>query len=207
MSEDCLPRLRAHLADLEAGLGGDPAGQAGGSGQWPGGQDTALPAAPGAALRSVRFRRPTGICVSNLACAALGLGEELNLWDFGGQDIYHGNARPVHAHAGPVRHRLAPGLRAGGRRVTERDPVPQLPACYWLDYVRTLGHAQSPVIVVQSRCDNATLEARRLPADSDGIPFLKQCWHSAKTGRGQAALAEAIRDAVDYLREREGVVG
>ena len=202
--EDCLPRLRAHLADLEAGsveirraklvvLGNGRVGKTQLCRQLQG-----LPYDP-----SVPSTH--GICVSNVACAALGPGEELNLWDFGGQDIYHGT------HALFMRTRALfvivwhPDFEQAAEESRDGIRFRNYPLAYWLDYVRTLGHAQSPVIVVQSRCDNATLEARRLPADSDGIPFLKQCWHSAKTGRGQAALAEAIRDAVDYLREREGV--
>jgi len=202
--EDCLPRLRAHLADLETGsveirraklvvLGNGRVGKTQLCRQLQG-----LPYDP-----SVPSTH--GICVSNLACAALGPGEELNLWDFGGQDIYHGT------HALFMRTRALfvivwhPDFEQAAEESQDGIRFRNYPLAYWLDYVRTLGYAQSPVIVVQSRCDNAALEARRLPADSDGIPFLKQCWHSAKTGRGQAALAEAIRDAVDYLREREGI--
>jgi internalin A len=203
-SEDCLPRLRAHLADLEAGsveirraklvvLGNGRVGKTQLCRQLQG-----LPYDP-----SVPSTH--GICVSNLACAALGPGEELNLWDFGGQDIYHGT------HALFMRTRALfvivwhPEFEQAAEESQDGIRFRNYPLAYWLDYVRTLGHAQSPVIVVQSRCDHAALEARRLPADSDGIPFLKQCWHSAKTGYGKEALVEAIRYGVLCLREREGV--
>jgi internalin A len=196
--------LRAHLADLEAGsveirraklvvLGNGRVGKTQLCRQLQGlPYDESVPSTH-------------GICVSNVPCAALGPGEELNLWDFGGQDIYHGT------HALFMRTRALfvivwhPDFEQAGEESRDGIRFRNYPLAYWLDYVRTLGHAQSPVIVVQSRCDHAALEARRLPADSDRVPFLKQCWHSAKAGRGQAALAEAIRDGVEYLREREGV--
>jgi internalin A len=204
IDEDCVPRLRAHLADLEAGsaeirraklvvLGNGRVGKTQLCRQLQGlPYDESVPSTH-------------GICVSNVACAALGPGEELNLWDFGGQDIYHGT------HALFMRTRALfvivwhPDFEQAGEESRDGIRFRNYPLAYWLDYVRTLGHAQSPVIVAQSRCDQAALEARRLPADSDRIPFLKQCWHSAKAGRGQAALTEAIRDGVEYLREREGV--
>jgi internalin A len=202
--DDCLPRLRAHLADLEAGihevrraklvvLGNGRVGKTQICRQLQGlGFDDSIPSTH-------------GICVSNIPCAALGPGEELNLWDFGGQDIYHGthalfmNTRSVFVI---VWH---PDFEQTDEASRDGLQFRNHPLAYWLDYVRTLGHAHSPVIVVQSRCDHPALEAKHLPADTDGFAFLKLCWHSAKDGRGKAALAEAIGDAVKYLREREGV--
>jgi internalin A len=202
--DNCLPRLRAHLADLEAGsqdvrrakvvvLGNGRVGKTQLCRQLHG-----LPFDP--AILSTH-----GICVSNVPWPALGLKEMLNLWDFGGQDIYHGT------HALFMRTRALflvvwhPDFEHAAEESRDGIRFRNYPLDYWLDYVRTLGHAQSPVIVVQSRCDRPELEAKHLPASTDGFPFLKQCWHSAKADRGRAALTEAISDGVKYLREREGV--
>ncbi|MDH4155456.1 MAG: TIR domain-containing protein [Nitrospira sp.] len=82
------------------------------------------------------------------------------------------------------------------------------PLPYWLEYVRTLGRKDCPVIVVQARCDRPEQEVRRLPADDAALTFpsLKPCWYSAKSKRGHGALEDALRDAIHYLRERDGIV-
>jgi len=74
--------------------------------------------------------------------------------------------------------------------------------------VRTLGRKDCPVIVLQTRCDRPEQEVHRLPADDTALTFpsLTPCWYSAKTLRRQGALDDALRDALQYLRERDGIV-
>ena len=142
--------------------------------------------------------------MSTIAGADLGLEDTLNVWDFGGQDIYHG----THALFSRTRAVFVivwhPDFEQVGEMVLEETRFRNFPLSYWLDYVRALGHAGSPVIVVQSQCDRPEQE-RCLPTEANGFRFLKPCWHSAKAGRGRAALLEAVRDGVQYLREQESV--
>ena len=81
------------------------------------------------------------------------------------------------------------------------------PLPYWLEYVRTLGRKDCPVVVVQTRCDRPQQEVRRLPADDACLQFpsLKPCWYSAKTDRGRGALEDALRDAIEFQRKRDGI--
>jgi internalin A len=202
--DDCLDRLRDHIADLERGsvdvrraklvvLGNGRVGK------------TQLCRILQGLPYDEKIPSTHGICVSNIPCPDLGPGEQLNLWDFGGQDIYHGT------HALFMRTRAlfvvvwSPDFEQAGEVTAEGIRFRNYPLSYWLDYVCTLGQAHSPVVVVQTRCDRPKQEAKHLPADVDAFEFLKPCWFSAKEGRGRAALLEAIRDGVAYMRECEGV--
>jgi internalin A len=81
------------------------------------------------------------------------------------------------------------------------------PLGYWLAYVRHLAGLDSAVVVVQTRCDRPEDEARRLPvedAEIEGLPFFKVVQFSSLKNRGRAALDEALREAVDWLWQRQG---
>ena len=70
------------------------------------------------------------------------------------------------------------------------------------------GNPVSDLGPLQAHCDRPEQEVRRLPAHDAFLKFpsLKPCWYSAKTRRGHAALEDALRDAIQYLRERDGIV-
>ena len=81
----------------------------------------------------------------------------LNLWDFGGQDIYHATHR-LFMHANAVylllwdhkteQSKFTPLLLEGGKkREYENHKLP-----YWLSYARSQGK-DSPIIVVQTKID------------------------------------------------------
>lgn len=135
-------------------------------------------------------------------------GDLLNIWDFGGQDLYHG------AHTLFMKTRAVflivwhPDFEAIGEQSADGILFRNYPLPYWLEYVRTLGKKDCPVLVVQTRCDRPEQEIRRLPVADTFLTFpsLKPCWYSAKTSRGQGALDDALRDALQYLRERDGIV-
>ncbi len=83
----------------------------------------------------------------------------VNLWDFGGQDIYHGS------HALFLQQRAVflllwhPDLEQGEfceGGVTMRHR----PLVYWLDYVRHVAGPDAPVLIVQAQCDS---RAQRKP--------------------------------------------
>jgi internalin A len=129
---------------------------------------------------------------------------QINWWDFGGQDIYHGT------HALFLRSRAVflilwtPTLENRDEYTENGIPLRNQPLTYWLDYVRTLAGVESPVIVVQSQCDR--LKDRRSPGQRpDGFKFFETCSYSAigeELGRG--TLEAHLRDAIRYLLDRDG---
>ena len=123
----------------------------------------------------------------------------LNLWDFGGQEIYHGShSLFLQGHAVCLilwtpRLENASPYQENGLTLRHR------PLAYWLDYVRAFAGIESPVIVVQSQCDTPGDRVRVPPGGanpSDLASFPVQA--SAKSGLGldsvRAALKEGVRD-------------
>jgi internalin A len=132
------------------------------------------------------------------------------LWDFGGQDIYH-SAHTLFMRTAAVFVVLwTPEQEAMvASDNDDEDPlVRRHPLTYWLDYVRTLGRPDSPVVVVQSQCDRPGQAVAMLPVDADllkSFGCLSVCNFSALTRRGAASLKEALADANAYLRDRDGI--
>ena len=140
-----------------------------------------------------------------------GTGENeiaLQMWDFGGQDIYHGT------HALFMRDNAIFALIWAKdferRSEDESDGLifGNQPLGYWVDYVRHLGGRDRAVTIVQTRCDR--------PEDDDICPVpekvIKEAFgryalvhFSAATNRGRANLIEKVTESVAYLRERQGV--
>ncbi|HYN78732.1 MAG TPA: COR domain-containing protein [Lamprocystis sp. (in: g-proteobacteria)] len=210
-SDNCLPRLRAHLADLASGaeplrdvkvivLGNGRIGK------------TQLCRR----LRGEPFEPDAdsthgiGVSAAELPMAPGEVSAILNLWDFGGQDLYHGT------HALFMRTRAVfllvwtPGSEGGnqehGGLVFRNRPLP-----YWLEYIRHLGGAGSPVILVQNQCDGGRGERANLPLGQDLIgPFedagrlFKRIAYSALDDSGRAGLTEALQQAVRALRAAQG---
>jgi internalin A len=130
---------------------------------------------------------------------------QVNWWDFGGQDIYHGT------HALFLRNRAVflilwtPSLE-NREEFTENDiPLRNQPLAYWLDYVRSLAGEGSPVIVVQSQCDRFA-DRRPDPPRPDGFGFFECCSYSAKEDLGRDILEGHLRNAIEYLLERNGAL-
>ena len=86
----------------------------------------------------------------------------LHLWDFGGQDLYHGThalfmrTRSVFLLAWT--HQSENAREHTYRGMTFRNHR----LAYWLEYVRHLSSLESPVIIVQNMCDQPTDKARIL---------------------------------------------
>ena len=132
---------------------------------------------------------------------------DASLWDFGGQDIYHGT------------HSLFMKTRAifllcwcpqqEDNREQELDGLTHQnrPMAYWLDYVRQLAGQDNPVIVVQTQCNSAADKQRRRFADLDlgGFESTEFLHFSAKKGTGGAALRAAIGEAAKWIKARHGI--
>ena len=126
-----------------------------------------------------------------------------NWWDFGGQDIYHGT------HALFLRSRAVflvlwdPELENREEVEVEGVPGRNQPLAYWLDYVRSLAGSESPIVVVQSRCDDFDHEVAP-PVSNPGFDFWRSCAYGAKLDFGREALEAQVKDAVRFLRTRTG---
>jgi internalin A len=156
-----------------------------------------------------RIRSTHGVQVTD-APLPLGSGESvtLRIWDFGGQDIYHGT------HALFLRSRAifplvwTPESEAEKFHIHDGFEFRNQPLGYWLAYVRAFGGPHSPVLIIQSQCDESELECQRPPVSDDALaafPFKKLLHYSVKENHGRAALNEALADAVGWLRRRQGV--
>ena len=149
-----------------------------------------------------------GVKIGAAPLTALRDPATLRIWDFGGQDIYHGThalflkSRAIFMLVWTPESEALHDHDYGG--FTFRNQ----PLGYWLDYVREFGGEDSPVIVVQTQCDLPEQERLRPPvADKalDAFPFKKVLHYSAKENRGRAALDEALAEAVQWLRRKQGV--
>ena len=206
---NCLERLRSHLHDLKAGSETIP--------------DVKLMVLGNGRVGKTQICRRLrdenydaavesthGIIVSSSPLQQTDDGAslaQLQTWDFGGQDIYHGThalflkTRAVFLLVWASESENSEHHQHGGLLFRNR------PLGYWLDYVRHLGGPNSPVLVVQTRCDRPEDEARRLPIDEDALnafPFFKSLHYSALKDRGRAALDEALGEAVLWLRQQQG---
>jgi internalin A len=130
------------------------------------------------------------------------------LWDFGGQDIYH-SAHTLFMRTAAVFVVLWTPEQEALVESDDNDPLHRRhPLPYWLDYVRTLGRPDSPVLVVQSQCDTPALAVAMPPVEKallERFGCVRPLSFSARTGRGAASLREALADANAYLRDRDGI--
>jgi internalin A len=123
----------------------------------------------------------------------------VNLWDFGGQDIYHGtHALFLDGHA-VFLVLWHPDFEHGeftdpqsGARMSNR------PLAYWLDYVRAQAGPDAVVVVVQARADKPTHEYPLPAVDVSGLR-VRTAAVSSLTGRGLGTLREQIKEAVRDL--------
>lgn len=127
----------------------------------------------------------------------------LNLWDFGGQDLYHGS------HALFLRGRQAvylilwnPASESGHSEDGAGSLIPRRPLRYWVDYVRNFAQSTAPVLLVQSQCDSeksVASPANRPTVDLSEFSFVR--WHefSARTRLGEEELLASVRRALQSL--------
>ena len=134
--------------------------------------------------------------------------DRLNIWDFGGQDLYHGT------HALFIRTRAlyllvwSPETEGTQEQHADGTVFRNHRLEYWGAYIRHLAESSSPVLVVQTRCDRPENEALRPPLSDETLSafrFRKMLHYSAKFDRGRAALNEALHDAAHWLHEQHGI--
>jgi internalin A len=132
----------------------------------------------------------------------------LQMWDFGGQDIYHGT------HALFMRDNAVFALLWAKdferRSGDEGDGLifGNQPLGYWVDYVKHLGGRDRAVTIVQTRCDRPEDDAISPVPETvikEAFGRYALVHFSAATNRGRANLIEKVTESVAYLRERQGV--
>ena len=207
-TDDCLPRLRAYFAGLEAGkvgltdvkvmlLGNGRVGKTKIArrllGEHYGGDDE--PSTHGVQVKQTILPMPTGP------------EARLRIWDFGGQDIYHGT------HALFMKSRAifsvvwTPAGEAARRHEHGGFTFYNEPLGYWLAYVRQMGGERSPVIVIQAQAD-APEDEQAPPIAQDALAAFERgpeiVAYSARTDRRRGRLNSALIDAVATLRHCDG---
>jgi internalin A len=206
IADNCLPRLRAHLSEVQLGAEAETEVKVILLGNGRVGKTQLCRRFRGQPFdESVRSTHGVQIWREELRLLTQGQEQafQVNWWDFGGQDIYHGT------HALFLRNRAVflilwtPALESREEFTEDGITLRNQPLAYWLDYVRSVAGQDSPVVVVQSRCDRF---ADRWPAPqrTDGFGFFECCAYSAKEDLGRETLEGLLRDAMRYLLERSG---
>jgi internalin A len=126
----------------------------------------------------------------------------LNLWDFGGQDIYHGS-HALFLHGQAVFLMLwTPELERTSSYEENGVTLRHRPLSYWLDYIRNFAGKEASVLIVQSQCDTRDKRVLHPPAPVDDFPFHRFIEVSARTGLNLGTLKEHIRESVRDCFER-----
>jgi internalin A len=116
----------------------------------------------------------------------------LNLWDFGGQEIYHGS-HTLFLHGQAIFLLLwnPEEEKTAGKKA---DPEHR-PSTYWLDYLRSVAGTDNPLILVQSQCDTPEIRADIPVRLSNWISSPWTVEVSTKTDYGLDRLKATLKDA------------
>ncbi|MEM7429912.1 MAG: leucine-rich repeat domain-containing protein, partial [Pseudomonadota bacterium] len=206
--DSCLSRVRAHFDDLRAGhvsasraklivVGNGRVGKTQICRRLMGQEfDEAVPSTHGITVS------PTVLPTTS------GEDLQLKLWDFGGQDIYHGT------HGLFMRTRAiflacwTPRLNKPDEFELEGIVYRNYPLSYWIEYVRHLSGKATPLTVVQTQADTAA-DDEPLSAEENGrletfTPKPAVIEYSAKEDRRRGTLNESIEEAARWLRDEYG---
>ncbi|MCZ8140236.1 MAG: hypothetical protein O9273_01035 [Acetobacteraceae bacterium] len=206
LGNDCLQRLRAHLAELEAGaeqiseaklliLGNGRAGK------------TQITRRLVGQPFQPQWDSTHGIRITQVTLPAQDSVPEtrLKLWDFGGQEIYHGT------HALFARTR-AIFLLVWSRETELPEAQPDQhgmafrnhPLRYWHAYAKDAGHKGSPLIIAQTRLDQDGILPP--PLDPDQLASSTCVQVSTADPPRINTLRGALQDAVVALHHNRGAV-
>lgn len=211
-ADNCLPNIRAYFADLDAGaaplerskvilLGNGQVGKTQlrrwllNSDAMPLPYDPAIPSTHGIEVLRGPLALPSGDAL------------DVSVWDFGGQDIYHGT------HSLFMKTRAIFVLCWSAEQEDNREQLldglihQNRPMAYWVDYVRQLAGPDNPLIIVQTQCDapGQRQHNRFVDLDLTGFESHNIVQFSAQTELGGAALREAIGEAAEWIKDRHGV--
>ena len=202
-ADDVLSALRAHYSDRELGEGRDAEFKVCILGNGHVGKTQMC-----RRLRGEPFDEsiPTthGIQLGHLHLTIDSVPYRLNLWDFGGQEIYHGSHALFLQGQAIFAILWSPAFEQGeyfdgGMIIQQRS------LSYWLDFVRGLAGTDAPVLLVQSRCDQPNLRQQPDVSVADfRLPRLLS--FSAKTDLGLTVLRGELEDAIRDIIGRKPAV-
>jgi internalin A len=126
----------------------------------------------------------------------------LNLWDFGGQEIYHG-AHTLFLQGQAVFLVLwTPELESQTLYKEGDLSLRHRPLSYWLDYLRAFAGTESSVLLIQSQCDSRSDRVSPPTVTANDFCFLRWLEVSAKTGLRLEFFTAALKEAVGDCFER-----
>ena len=144
---------------------------------------------------------------ASLSSATDGPMARLQIWDFGGQDIYHGTHALFMRASAIFLLAWTPALEDAGKHV--HDGMASQSSSRLLGGLRPPPRWRgSPVLVVQARCDRPEDDAICPVPEADlfqAFAFRRVLRYSPGKDRGRAALEEALAEAAAWLRQREGI--
>jgi internalin A len=120
----------------------------------------------------------------------------LNLWDFGGQDIYHGSHALFLQGQAIFLILWTPELEQGETYQESGLTLRHRPLSYWLDYIRAFAGTDASVLIVQSQCDTRDKRLPHPPVTVDDFNSSRLAAVSAKTNLGLNLLKATIQETV-----------
>lgn len=209
-NDNCLPRLRAHLADLKGGaapmrdakmlvLGNGRVGK------------TQLVRTLFDQGYDERVGSTHGITVRPFDLKETPDGEPARLWiwDFGGQDIYHSTHTLFMKSRGIYLLGWTPAHENNGTHEVDGHSFRNSKLPYWLTQIGAFAGTDIPLIVTQTQADklkdrSAIPEYARKSFES--FPAAVDLHHSARTGRGQR-ISRKRRTTDAYTSIEQPMVG
>ena len=146
-----------------------------------------------------------GVQLGEMPLAMKGFPEavRLNLWDFGGQDIYHGLHALFLQGQAVLLILWMPDLERESFYMERSVTLRHRPLSYWLDYVRAFAGTKGEVLVIQSKCDTSDQCVPDPPTETCDFISLRKLEVSARTGLNLDRLHATIEAAVrNCLHER-----
>ena len=149
---------------------------------------------------SAAFKSTHGIVIKEIQQALDGEEQPvtLQLWDFGGQEIYHAT------------HRLFLSedclyLLLWAEETDEHPDETRHPVSYWLELIHDLGKT-SPIILVKNQIDRSDRLPERPTQLNEDLPGVSQIRYATKVSamqyRGMPALRGAIEAVLEELKYR-----
>jgi small GTP-binding protein len=122
----------------------------------------------------------------------------LQLWDFGGQEIYHATHRMFLSNDCLY-------MLLWAEETEEHPDETCHPVSYWLELIKDLGKG-SPIVLVKNQIDRSDRLPTRPPELTDDMPGVKQIRQEVKISamqyRGMPALRGAIESVIEELKHQ-----